>query len=625
MTRTYVRTTNRGKSYSLETLKRAVEEIRSGSMTAKRAATTYNIPLSTIRDHLKGRRGLKSSSFGRPPAIPEEHERRLANGLRKLETWGFGLSRGEVLNIVEEYVTRNKLKTPFKHNKPGEDWFISFKKRHLLSIKKPQSVEYARKNMTDPFIIYPYFNLLKKTLEELSLMDQPDKIWNLDESSLCLDPSKTKVVGGIGKTATRTVSSPGRENTTILAAVNAAGKKAPPLILFKAKNIWSSWIPEKDIFPGTVHGATTNGWMEADVFYNYLKKTLVPQMGEERPQLLLYDGHSTHVTEKVIDFAIGENLTILKLPPHTSHLLQPLDLSVFKPLKDKWDAKLVSWQRKNIGVKLNKVTFSSMVQSSWLELTNEVIINGFKKAGIFPYNPNVIPENLFDPESLNRWKISQGETPESAIENTEPLATTSTVPAEPNPENVETYQPAQVSFEQLLLETIKQSKQSPMTKRKRIAPGSEIITSKQAQEKIQEVKKKTCKKVAKKKKDTPETSDSEDVVDYVESADDMDPENFSDTSAGDQDCTLEVNKWVLVQYATKKTIRHYVGQIIEKMEEEWKIKFARFSKGMFIWPQEEDTDSIREEDIVRILPQPTTDRRGRFSFSIDFSGVKNLS
>ncbi|XP_074028306.1 uncharacterized protein [Leptinotarsa decemlineata] len=478
MPRVYVRTSQRGQSYTQETLRRAVEEIRNGVIRPKRAAGLYRIPLSTIRDHLKGRRGTKSSSFGRPPALPEEHEQKLANCLKQMETWGFGLSRLELLDIVKQYVDKNNLKTPFKFNKPGEDWFINFKKRHSLSIKKPQSIEYARKNMTDPFIIYPYFNLLKQTLQDLELMNQPDKIWNLDESSLCPDPSKTKVVGGIGKTVSRTVSSPGRENTTILAAVNAAGKKAPPLILFKAKNLWNSWIPENEIFPGTAHGATKNGWMEADVFYNYLAKTLIPTMGAERPQLLIYDGHSTHVTEKVIELAIQENITILKLPPHTSHLLQPLDLSVFKPLKDKWDAKLVTWQRHNIGVKVPKVTFSTMVQSSWLELLTETISNGFKKAGIFPYNPNVISENVFDPESLKRWKRTQEETPQETqqettqetppqVENIEPVASTS---AEPNLPNGKVYQPPNVSFEQLLLETIKQSKKDPITKRKRIAP-----------------------------------------------------------------------------------------------------------------------------------------------------------
>lgn len=112
-----------------------------------------------------------------------------------MEKWGFGLSRLEVINLVAEYVKQNDIQTPFKNGIPGEDWFLNFKKRQGLSIKKTQSVEYARKKSINPYTVYEYFNLLCKTLDQLELHDKPSQVWNLDETSFCLDPSKTKVVG----------------------------------------------------------------------------------------------------------------------------------------------------------------------------------------------------------------------------------------------------------------------------------------------------------------------------------------------------------------------------------------------------------------------------------------------
>lgn len=88
----------------------------------------------------------------------------MANGLKTLEKWVFVLSRKEVLFIVAEYVTKNDIKTPFNNNMPGADWFISFKLRHKLSIKKPQAVEYSRKKITDPFVTNEYFNILQSVL-----------------------------------------------------------------------------------------------------------------------------------------------------------------------------------------------------------------------------------------------------------------------------------------------------------------------------------------------------------------------------------------------------------------------------------------------------------------------------
>lgn len=86
---------------------------------------------------------------------------------------------------------------------------MRFRKRNQLSLKKPQSVEIARKNACNPFTVYEYFDLLEKETDELGLIDKPERIYNLDETSFCNDPSKSRVVAQIGLQSTRTSSSPG--------------------------------------------------------------------------------------------------------------------------------------------------------------------------------------------------------------------------------------------------------------------------------------------------------------------------------------------------------------------------------------------------------------------------------
>ena len=45
------------------------------------------------------------------------------------------------------------------------------------------------------------------------------------------------------------------------------------------------------------------------------------------------DGHSSYVTANVISFCLQNGIDLLIMPPHCSHMLQPLDVSVFAPLK----------------------------------------------------------------------------------------------------------------------------------------------------------------------------------------------------------------------------------------------------------------------------------------------------
>lgn len=254
MVRQYVRKKD-GPDWSKQELEQAVEMVKSNKMSGYEATKHFNIPRTTIMDHVNGRRGQKSISLGRPTVLRLEVEETLAECLHIMERNGFGLSRKEVIELVAEYIKNNDIKNPFKDGVPGCDWFINFAKRNNLSIKKPQAVEYARKKAADPFLIEAYFNLLEKTIKRLGLENKPERIWNMDETSYSNDPKKTKVVSLRGYASTRTTSTSGKENTTVLFASNAAGGKGPPFIIFKAKNMWSERTSE-DAYPGTLYYAT---------------------------------------------------------------------------------------------------------------------------------------------------------------------------------------------------------------------------------------------------------------------------------------------------------------------------------------------------------------------------------
>ena len=117
-----------------------------------------------------------------------------------------------------------------------------------------------------------------------------------------------------------------RDKITVLASVNAAGIALDPLIIFKGKNLMESWFGTNAL-PNTYYGKSGKGWMDSEAFAKWFEKFCMDV--KERPLLLIYDGHMTHVTIPVITLAMKENVVLIKLPPHFTDLLQVLDKTCF--------------------------------------------------------------------------------------------------------------------------------------------------------------------------------------------------------------------------------------------------------------------------------------------------------
>jgi hypothetical protein len=52
-----------------------------------------------------------------------------------------------------------------------------------------------------------------------------------------------------------------------------------------------------------------------------------------KPRVLINDGFATHESVELLEFCFHHNIILCRLPSHTSHKLQPLDVGVFGPLK----------------------------------------------------------------------------------------------------------------------------------------------------------------------------------------------------------------------------------------------------------------------------------------------------
>lgn len=106
------------------------------------------------------------------------------------------------------------------------------------------------------------------------------------------------------------------------------------------------------------------------------------------PKLLIYDNHESHMSIKVLDVAKENGVTILTLPPHTSHILQPLDKTCYASFKSAYNSSLSSM------IMILKQPFTIYEIAECVHKAHDTAItpvnikNGFSKTGIFPLNPD---------------------------------------------------------------------------------------------------------------------------------------------------------------------------------------------------------------------------------------------
>ncbi|MCO5556253.1 hypothetical protein L7F22_009799 [Adiantum nelumboides] len=113
-------------------------------------------------------------------------------------------------------------------------------------------------------------------------------------------------------------------------------------------------------------------------------------MGFSR-HLLILDGHGSHVSLEVVASAHEAGIDIVTLPAHTSHKLQPLDVSIFKSLKGNFKKERAIWQLKIANSQATKGELASIASKAiTLSLTKENIKAGFRATGIWPHDANAV-------------------------------------------------------------------------------------------------------------------------------------------------------------------------------------------------------------------------------------------
>ena len=269
MPRSYVRKTNHG-AWSRESLANAIEAVKKG-MTQSMAAKRFGIPINTLNRHYRGNPkapitwtdttyiisqlcivqcvGLsKSITAGHPTVLMYDEEKEIVATCQAMQDLGFGLTREMVAQVVSDYLQSIGRPNPFHKGVPGPDWWALFLKRWpQLSERKPEHLSKKRAEGVTRAVVDEWIDTVEKAFMKHNLFqygsdELAKRLWNADETGLCLDATSKTVLARRGTKSVYEVGGGcGREYITVLGCGSADGVKLPPLIVYKAKNLWAKW------------------------------------------------------------------------------------------------------------------------------------------------------------------------------------------------------------------------------------------------------------------------------------------------------------------------------------------------------------------------------------------------
>lgn len=284
----------------------------------------------------------------------------------------------------------------------GRDWFTSFLQRHpQLSIRNPEATPLARDTAFNHHTVGEFFNALESALRKSGAPDR--RIVNLDETDFTTVQVCPKVDAGKGMR--QMTSSEKGELVTMCACITAAGTALPPVFNFPRKHFKAVMLlgaPESSL--GLAHGS---GWMTSENFLKVLQHVVLhTDASLENPLVLTMDNHDSHLSYAAMQYAKTNGIHIVTLPPHTSQKTQPLDRTVFGPMKAYYNQAANSWMLRNPGRTLSIYDVASLINEAFIKaMTPSNIMAGFKASGIWPFDCSVFNDDAFLPSEVTNQSL----------------------------------------------------------------------------------------------------------------------------------------------------------------------------------------------------------------------------
>lgn len=374
------------KKWTEEAMERALIEVKSGRCTVRQAAKEFGVPKSSLGDRVSGRVAPGSRS-GPAQLITSADEELLVEFSLYMSSHGFPLTKQQLVSFASTIYKRQHRRVAF--SKLGQTWWLNFRKRQekKITIQPAENVVRGRTLCVRKEAVDQFFHLLSTVTDAHALRDKPHQIFNCSETGFQLGRKRT----ALSKPANMGFKPAAglRDHISVLACFNAAGEDIPPFIIYS--KAYPGGVSYKTHGPSNaIYGWSDSGCVNSDLYKKWFLKHFLLHVPKERPLLLIFDGHKCPVNLEVVEAARKESIILLCLPPHCSHILQPLDAGFFVLLKQRF-ASLIGDNTANLAhFAVSKKEFSGVFKGTYRAAKEEegvrAVKEGFRKCGIYPLN-----------------------------------------------------------------------------------------------------------------------------------------------------------------------------------------------------------------------------------------------
>ena len=109
-------------------------------------------------------------------------------------------------------------------------------------------------------------------------------------------------------------------------------------------------------------------------------------------RLLFVDGYNSYINIRFLNWCYDHKILVAVYPPHSTHRLQPLNVSLYSPLSSYYSQELDNWTFKTGGLfSITKRAFFGLFWPAFQKaFTEDNILSEWRKIGLQPFNPVLV-------------------------------------------------------------------------------------------------------------------------------------------------------------------------------------------------------------------------------------------